>query len=164
MTINRRLSVFVFGVLATGLAVGPAFAATVTASINVSVTVVAGCQATPATHGFSSYAAATTNAASTVSVTCTQPTPYVVSLGAGTVPVESATGGKVTGPGSALPGSAKPSLAQQTISRGRTTGAGTAGGTDSGASQWQSALARTAAVENLAPGVYPDGLMVSITY
>ena len=170
MTMNPRLSVFVFGILATGLAVRPALAATATASFTVSATIVAGCQATPATEEFKSYAAATANATSTISVTCTQPMPYVVSLAAATVPeesatTESATTAKVTGSGSALPGGAQPSLPQRAINRGRTTGAGTAvAAAASGSPQWRAAIEQAAAAEHLPPGVYPDSVMVSITY
>jgi spore coat protein U-like protein len=166
---NPRLSVFVFGFLATGLAVRPALAATATASFTVSATVVAGCQATPATPEFKSYAAATANATSTISVTCTQPMPYVVSLGAATVPeesatTESATTAKVTGIGSASPAGAQPSLPQRAINRGRTTGAGTVAAAGSGSPQWRAAIEQAAAAEHLPPGVYPDSVMVSITY
>lgn len=162
MRLNPTLSVFVVGFLASGLGLRPAFAATATASFTVSATVVAGCQATPATQGFKSYAAATASATSTISVTCTQPTPYVVSLDSVRVPSESATVEKVASSGSALPGGKQPSSPQHAISRARTIETGTAAG--SGSPQWRAVLEQATAAENLSPGVSPDAIMVSITY
>ncbi len=164
MRLNPTLSVFVVGFLASGLALRPALAATASASFTVSATVVAGCQATPAAQGFKSYAAATASATSTISVTCTQPTPYVVSLGTEDVPDYNAAVAKAIGPGSALRGTAQPSLPQHAVNRGQTSGAGTATGTGSGSSELRTVTEKTAAAENPAPGANPDSVMVSITY
>jgi spore coat protein U-like protein len=164
MRMNLTLPVFALGFLVAGLALRPALAATATASFTVSATVVSGCQATPNTQGFNNYAAATANAVSAISVACTQSTPYVVSLGPGVKPEESATTRKVIGSGSGIPRGAQPSLPQQAINRGRAFGAGTVAGADNSSSEWRTALERTAAEEHLAPGTYPDAIMVSITY
>jgi spore coat protein U-like protein len=164
MRLNPTLSVMALGVLALGLALRPALAATATASFTVSATVVSGCQATPNTQSFKSYTAATANATSTISVTCDRPTPYVVSLDSTVAPSESATIGKVTGSGSALPGGAQPSSPQHTINRARTISTGTAAGASSGSPQYSAVLELARKAENLAPGAYPDAIMVSITY
>ena len=162
MRMNPTLPVFAFGFLVSGLALSPALAATATATFTVSATVVSGCQATPNTQGFNSYAAATANATSAISVTCTRPTPYEVSLSTEVVPDHSATIAKATGSGSALPAGAQPSSPQHTISRSRTIDAGTAAG--SGSPEWRAVVDRAAEAENLSPGDYPDAIMVSITY
>jgi spore coat protein U-like protein len=162
MRMNPTLSVFALGFLASGLALRPGLAATVTASFTVSATVVSGCQATPNTQEFKNYAAVTTNATSTISVTCTQPTPYVVSLATEVVPDHSSTITKVTSSGSTSTGSAQPSSPQHAINRGRAIGAGTAAG--AGSPQLHAVAERAATPENLAPGASPDSIMVSITY
>lgn len=164
MRMNPALSVFVIGFLASGPALRPALAATATASFSVTATVLSSCQATPSTQQFRSYATATTNAASTISVSCTQPTPYVVSLQAGDVPTESATIGKVTSSGTALPSGAQPSLPEHRINRGQTTETRTVAATGNGSPQWRAVPDRPATAKNPAPGVDPDAIMVSITY
>ncbi|MGP8268533.1 MAG: spore coat protein U domain-containing protein [Terracidiphilus sp.] len=164
MRMNPALSVFVIGFLASGPAMRPTPAATATSSFSVTATVLSGCQATPTTQAFRSYAAATTNATSTISVTCTQPTTYVVSLEAGNVSGESATIGKVTGSGSALPGGARPSSPEHPVNRGRKTETGTLADASNCSPHRRAVLERIAASESLAPGVYPNAIMVSITY
>jgi|GEM_PF-6331826 spore coat protein U-like protein len=78
---NTRLAL---GFLSLLLVAMPAFAATATASFSVTATVQATCEVSaPATASKAYTAATTANAASNVSVTCTNPTPYNVSLGAG---------------------------------------------------------------------------------
>ena len=162
MRISPKLLAFIFGFLVSGLTLRPALAATATATFTVSATVVSGCQATPNTQAFSSYAAATTNATSTISVTCTQSTPYVVSLATEVVPDHSSTITKVTSSKSTSTSSAQPSSPQHAINRARTIETGTAVGV--GSPQWRAVVDQAKAAENLAPGVHPDAIMVSITY
>lgn len=70
---------FALGLLGAGLASTTALAATATASFAVSATVVSSCQATPPSVAtYRTSAATITNAASSVAVTCTIPTPYNV--------------------------------------------------------------------------------------
>lgn len=164
MRMNPKLSVFALGFLVSGPALRPAIAATATASFSVTARVLSGCQATPTSQGFKSNAAATTNAASTISVACTQPTPYVVSLGTEVAPDYNAAIAKAIDPGSALQGGAQPSLPQHAINRGRTVVAGTVAGVGSGSSQLRTVLNRTAAAEIPAPAAHPDAVMVTITY
>lgn len=159
MRMNPTWSVFVIGFLASGIALRPALAATATASFSVSATVVSGCQATPTTQTFKSYAAASTNATSSIAVTCTLPTPYVVSLGTEVVPDYDAAIAKAIGPGSALRGSAQPSQPQHIA---KTTGTPTAAASSS--SQSRTAPEQAAAAQIPASGTNPDSVMVSITY
>jgi spore coat protein U-like protein len=171
MRTNPTLPVFALGFLVSVLALSPALAATVSTTFTVTATVVSGCDATPSTQSFKNYAAATANAASTISVTCDRPTPYVVSLNSTVVPGESATLAKATGSGeqatgssSAMPGGPQPSSSQHAINRARTIDAGTAAGAKSGSPQWRAVLDQAKAAEDLAPGASPDSIMVSITY
>jgi spore coat protein U-like protein len=75
---------FVLGFLVLDLAAKPALAATSTTSFGVSATVLAAsCQASAPPTASGAYAAVRANAASNVSVTCTNPTPYNVNLTSG---------------------------------------------------------------------------------
>ena len=70
---------FALGLIGAGLASKTASAATATASFVVSATVVSGCQASPPSAAVNGASTTTmTNAASSVAVTCTLPTPYSV--------------------------------------------------------------------------------------
>ena len=76
---KRSSIAFALGLLWVGLASGFASAATATASFAVSATVVSSCQASPSSAAFYGVSAARmTNAASSVAITCTLPTPYSV--------------------------------------------------------------------------------------
>lgn len=74
---------FALGFLMLNLAARPALAATSTASFGVSVTVQAACQVSAPARVSGAYATAAANAASSLSVACTNPTPYNVKLSAG---------------------------------------------------------------------------------
>lgn len=117
-----------FTLLALGMAALPAVAATVSASFSVSVTVVSGCQVTAPTMVDASTRARAT--ASSVSVACTYPTAFNVSLATepamGTT-AKSATGtaGKASGSASNVPGDGLlPRLAQSVNWTPSTVGSG----------------------------------------
>ncbi len=73
---------FALAFLASGMASTPALAVTATASFSVTATVVSGCQVTAPTAVFATNTTAKP-ATSSISVTCTNPTAYNVSLSAG---------------------------------------------------------------------------------
>ncbi len=80
--VTKRSSVAAFALwfLLFGLAAKSAGPATTSTSFSVSAVVQASCQASPTGTIFRTYAAALENAASSVSVSCTHPTPYSISL------------------------------------------------------------------------------------
>lgn len=80
MTRRSNVAAFAFWFLLFGLAAKSAGPATASASFSVSAVVQASCQASPARATFQTYAAAVANAASSVLVSCTHPTPYNISL------------------------------------------------------------------------------------
>ncbi len=90
--------IFALCFLASALASKPAHAATLTASFSVSATVVSSCRASAPATAFGTYSAAGTNATSSVSVTCTNPTPYNVSYGTSLATSATATKRKMAGP------------------------------------------------------------------
>ena len=76
------------GVLLAGLCFGPAQAASSTANLTVSITVTASCSINAATLTFPStasdvLAAGAVDGATTVSVTCTNQSPYAIGMGLG---------------------------------------------------------------------------------
>jgi spore coat protein U-like protein len=124
----------------------PAFAATSTASFGVSATVQAACQASTPVIAFGNYATA---GGAPVSVTCTNPTPYKVSLSADlTAPPATKTteAGKVLLDYALLPAS----------SSGQKPTAGSAPA--------YTASGQTARAWHVSSGAFADVVTVTITY
>jgi len=85
------------GITTLSLAPSPSFAATTSAPIAVSATVVATCIVSATGMGFGNYTGAVANATSTVTVQCTNSTPYTVALDAGTSAGSTVAARKMTG-------------------------------------------------------------------
>ncbi len=79
-------SVFAVGILASGLALKSASAATASASLGVSATVQASCRASATRMALRISPGAAATSPSNLSVTCSHSIPYTVSLSAGTAP------------------------------------------------------------------------------
>jgi spore coat protein U-like protein len=90
--------------LTLGLVARPIRAATPTASLGVTATVQAGCVVSATASAYRAYDAQVANAASTVSITCTNATSYVVDLHPGSVSGATMPLRKMTGPLSAWVG------------------------------------------------------------
>ena len=101
-SLKSALPAFALGFLALGLVARPAFAATVTTPFGVSATVQATCLVSATALAFGTYTGVVANSTSTVSVTCTNTTPYNVGLSAGLATGATVTTRKMTGPASAL--------------------------------------------------------------
>jgi spore coat protein U-like protein len=82
-TLKPVLTAAVLGCLALGTAPTSANAATVSAPIAVSATVQATCIVSAGAMAFGTYTGVVSNTTATVSVTCTNTTPYNVGLDAG---------------------------------------------------------------------------------
>jgi hypothetical protein len=80
VTTRSIATAFVLFFLVFGLSTQSAGPSTASASFGVSTIVQASCKASSPLSNFPTYAAALANATSSVSVTCTIPTPYIVSL------------------------------------------------------------------------------------
>jgi spore coat protein U-like protein len=76
---------FALGFLVSVLASGPALAATPSISFGVTATIQSGCLVSVTARVSTVFTSAVANAASAVSVTCTNPTPYNVNLSTGMV-------------------------------------------------------------------------------
>ncbi len=93
---------FALSLIVTELAPYPVLAATQTALLSVTATVVSSCQISAHLTASTSYIAARAYPASPVSVICTMPTPYDVSYSAGAAPSVTVTTRKAASPEAAL--------------------------------------------------------------
>lgn len=141
--------------LVWSLTANPAFAATSSASFEVSVTVVSSCQASAPSAAFGNYSGA---AGSPVSVSCTYPTAYSVSLSAPLMPSPARTAVS----DKALLNSALLSNAEHNLLRGRLAGAYSVWGARP--SQTPEAYGQNADPQYVASGAFADSVMVTVSY
>ena len=152
-------------VLTLGLASTSASATTtVTTTFGVSATVQSTCLISATALAFGTYTGAVDNATSTVSVTCTNTTPYNVSLNAGTSTGATVTTRKMTGPSSALLNYSLFSNSGMTTSWGNTIGTDTVTGTGNGSSQAITVYGQIPASQYVTPGSYADTITATVTY
>lgn len=151
-------------VLALGLASTSAIAATTTATFGVSATVQATCLVSATPLAFGTYTGAVANSTSTVSVTCTNTTPYNVGLSAGLATGATVTTRQMTGPASALLNYALFSDSSRTLNWGQTIATDTVAGTGNGAAQDITVYGQAAAGQYVAPGAYSDTITATVTY
>jgi spore coat protein U-like protein len=162
--IKSTLPATVLGCLALGLAPTSAIAATATTTFAVTATVQATCLVSATAMAFGNYTAAVANSSSTVSVTCSNTTPYNVGLSAGLATGATVTTRKMTGPGSALLGYSLFSDSARTVNWGQTVGTDTVTGTGNGTAQALTVYGGVPAGQYLAPGSYNDTVTATVTY
>jgi spore coat protein U-like protein len=163
-SINATLPAVVLGCLAIGLAPTSAIAATATTTFAVTATVQATCLVSATAMAFGTYSGVTANSSSTVSVTCTNTTPYNVGLSAGLATGATVTTRKMTGPGAALLGYSLFSDSARTVNWGQTVGTDTLSGSGNGSAQALTVYGQLAAGQYLAPGAYTDTVTATVTY
>jgi spore coat protein U-like protein len=161
---KSALPAVALGFLALGLATQPAVAATVTTTFGVTATVQATCLVSASSLAFGTYTGAVVDTASSVSVTCTNTTPYNVGLSVGLATGATVTTRKMTGPASALLSYALFSDSSRTVNWGQTIGTDTVTGTGNGAAQAISVFGRLASGQFVAPGAYTDTITATVTY
>jgi spore coat protein U-like protein len=166
-TKNRRIGAVgagLLGALALGLPQSPAMAATATTTFQVTATVAATCLISATTLAFGSYTGALVNASSSISVTCTNTTPYNVGLDAGTAAGATVTTRKMTGPASALLNYALYRDAAHAQNWGTTVGTDTVAGTGNGSAQTLTVFGQLPANQFVTPGAYTDTITATISY
>lgn len=152
-------SLVVLGVAALGLSTTSAFAVTtVTASMGVSATVQSTCVISATPMGFGTYAAVVNNATSTVAVTCTNTTPYTVSLNAGAATGATVTNRSMTG------GAVLLNYALYSDSARSANFTTTASLTGNGSSQPITIYGQIPGLQYVAPGTYTDTIIATVTY
>jgi spore coat protein U-like protein len=162
--VKSGLPALALGFLALGLAPMPAIAATATTTFNVTATVVATCLVAATPLAFGNYTGVVDPAASTVTVTCTNTTPYNVGLSVGLATGATVTTRSMTGPASALLGYGLFTNAGHTTNWGFTIGTDTVAGTGNGLAQPISVFGQIPASEFVAPGAYADTITATVTY
>jgi spore coat protein U-like protein len=162
---NKSVLPFVaFAFLAIALPPSDSIAATASATFNVSVTVQAACSVSATSMRFGTYNGAASNATSSISVQCTNSTPYNVGLSEGLAPGATVANRMMIGPGSSLLGySLRPSTGGA-VNWGHTLGVDTVSGTGSGSVQTLSVFGQIPAQQSVQNGPYTDTITVTITY
>ena len=156
------------GILVVGAAmVGmPAFAATSTAktTFTVTATVNATCTIAATNLSFGTYTGTAATGQSTVSVTCTNTTPYNVGLDQGTSTSATVTTRAMTGPSGATLNYALYQDSAHATNWGNTPGTDTVSGTGNGATQALTVYGRIASGQYPAPGAYTDTVTATVYY
>ena len=154
-------SAFVLGLLVLGLPSRPALPATPTASFGVSATVQATCLVSASAGTLGTYAGAMLNPAATVSVNCTNPTPYNISLDVSAANSAAAPTRTTTETDSTLPRHTLVSNFHEVINRGRMVDADTVAGVGNSSVQVVAVDGKISAREHLGA---PDTITVTIIY
>ncbi|MBZ9978061.1 spore coat U domain-containing protein [Mesorhizobium sp. BR-1-1-10] len=144
-----------------------AFSATATGNLNVRITIQAECKVVTAADldfGTRGVVDANIDQTTTISVQCTNSTPYSVGLNAGGGAGATVAVRKMTGPASATINYAIYRDAARTQVWGNTVGTDVITGTGNGSAQSLTAYGRVPAQTTPAPGVYSDVVAVTITY
>lgn len=166
MAIIQRAGVALAVLAGCGLA-GPANAATATANFDVTLTVQADCSiaANPLNFGTKGILSANVDAQTTVSVTCSNTTPYQVGLNAGlgtgaTVANRLMTGGKTS---ATVAYQLYQDTARSTV-WGNTQATDTVGGTGNGTAQAITVYGRVKAQTTPAPDTYKDTVTATVYF
>lgn len=145
----------------------PALAATATGSFTVQITIQASCvfvSATTLTFTAVGVIAANDDASTTLSVQCTNTTPYNIGLSAGLGTGATVASRKMTGTGGALVNYTLYSDTNRTTVWGQTIGTDTVSASGSGAAQPYTVYGRVPVQTTPAPGAYTDTITVTVTY
>jgi len=140
-------------------------ASTATGSFNVQVTIASTCVVTGATalnFGTQGVLAAAVNQTSTITVTCTNTTPYNIGLNQG-VNGSTVTARQMSS-GSAPINYSLFSNSGMTTNWGQTVGTDTVAGTGNGSGQAYTVYGQIPAQSTPAPGTYTDTITVTVTY
>jgi spore coat protein U-like protein len=137
---------------------------TATTSFTVTALVQATCTISATALNFGTYAGTLLNAASTITVSCTNTTPYNVGLNAGTSTGASVTNRSMTGPASGLLKYKLFRDSARTSNWGNTVGIDTVAGSGDGSVQSLTVYGQLPAGQSATPGTYADTIIATITY
>lgn len=142
-------------------------AQTATTQFTVQITITASCQINSASNmdfGSNGVISGNVDAASTLTVQCTNSTPYNIGLNAGTGTGATVETRLMTGPASATIGYSLYTTEARTAVWGNTVGTNTVTGTGTGAAQAYTVYGRVGQQTTPAPGVYTDTVTATISY
>ena len=134
------------------------------ASFGVSATVQATCLVSAPSVTFAIHTGAMLNATSTVSVNCTNSTPYSISLSAGSPNGAAVATRRTTETDSALLIYALAPNSQEVVTQGRMVDTDTAGGTGNGSTQVLADLGKFSAERHVTAGAYADTIAVTVIF
>jgi spore coat protein U-like protein len=159
---------FLASILAASFSIAwsDAKAATATGSFNVQVTIAATCVVTSATNlnfGTQGVLAANVDQTNTITVTCTNTTPYNIGLDKG-LNGSSVTTRQMKSGGGALINYALYSDSGRTTNWGNTVGTDTVAATGNGSGQAYTVYGRVPPQTTPAPAVYTDTITITVTY
>jgi spore coat protein U-like protein len=137
---------------------------TATTDFTVTAIVQATCLISAGNLAFGTYTGALINSTSTISVTCTNTTPYNVGLNAGTATGATVTTREMKGPGSGLLGYSLYQNSTHTTNWGNTVGTDTEPGTGTGSVQSLTVYGQVPLGQFPAPGAYSDTITATVTY
>lgn len=175
---NTSKSYTVYGRIPAGQSVAPgAYSASIVATNSTSsgtitpgtltftvATTVATCSISATSLNFGTYTGAVLDATSTLTITCSNTTPYNVGLGVGTGTTSTVTNRKMSGPASAILNYALFRNSARTQNWGLTVGTDTVAGTGSGSAQAITVYGRVAAGQSVVPGAYTDTIVATVVY
>ena len=165
--LNRGLiaASMLFLLAATALS-QPALAGTATTTLGVSLTINAGCNVSSSPVAFPAQAvlASAVNQTGSISVTCTNTTPYNVGLDKGAGSGASVTNRLMTGPASATVTYGLYQDSGHSTNWGNTVGTDTVSGTGNGSAQTLTVYGQVGAQTTPAPGGYADTVNVTVTF
>lgn len=144
-----------------------ALAATATGSFNVRVTIATTCQVDSATDldfGSAGVLNANIDQVSTITVSCTNTTPYSIALDKGVNGTSVTTRQMIGGPTNELINYSLFSDPGRTTNWGQTIDTDTVGGTGNGAPQAYTVYGRIPAQTTPTPGIYTDTVNITINY
>jgi spore coat protein U-like protein len=137
---------------------------TVTTTFTVTATVVANCVISANALNFGAYSGLQINAASALTVTCTNTTVFNIGLNAGTATGATVTTRKMTGPASATLRYSLFRDSSRTQNWGNTVGTDTLPSTGTGTAQMFNVFGEIPAGQYVAPGAYADTIIATVTY
>ncbi|RZS83814.1 spore coat protein U-like protein [Phyllobacterium myrsinacearum] len=145
----------------------PALAATASGSFTVQITIQASCtvvSTAPLTFAAVGVITANEDASTTLSVQCTNTTPYNIGLNAGLGIGATVASRKMTGPAGALVNYTLYSDSNRTTVWGQTVNTDTVSAVGTGAAQPYTVYGRVPTQNTPAPGAYTDTITVTVTY
>jgi spore coat protein U-like protein len=145
------------------LASAPAAAATSTTTMSVTATVQATCSVSATTLAFGTYTGVQLDGSSTLTVNCTNTTPYTLALNVGTGTGATVATRKMTAAAQTLNYSLYQDSGRATV-WGQTTGTDTVAGTGNGGAQPLTVYGRIPGGQLPTPGSYADTITATITY
>jgi spore coat protein U-like protein len=137
---------------------------TATTDFTVTATIAKACSVSATNLAFGTYTRALVKSTSTISVNCTNLTPYNVGLSAGLATGATVTNRSMAGPASALLKYQLFSNSGYTTNWGNTVGTDTLAGTGNGGTQSLTVYGQIPAGEFTAQGNYTDTIVVTVTY